>query len=194
MHAFNAAQGSPRSVTNSRCHVVPGLRRPALTRCAKPAPNLLHQRRTVSSLRDFLRGVADDNPALEQQSFNVAQAQPKPEIPTHCTIDDEKALDAAVNERLGTGPPYRSTNETSCPLSARCGKQSLVKPGNSHSGRFGRHGFRQLLTGRSWRRSLMTSFSSVALPRVASASHSQQFFSSQFLRSRPSWQLSSLPS
>ena len=26
--------------------------------------------------------------------------------------------------------PYRSTNKTSCPAFARCGKQSLVKPGN----------------------------------------------------------------
>jgi hypothetical protein len=41
---------SPRSLANtsSKCHMMPGLRRAALARWAKPVPNLSHQRRIVS--------------------------------------------------------------------------------------------------------------------------------------------------
>ena len=41
--------------------------------------SLSHQHRIGSSLRDFLRGVADDIAAVEQQLFDVAQAQLKVE-------------------------------------------------------------------------------------------------------------------
>ncbi|SAL64100.1 hypothetical protein AWB69_07204 [Caballeronia udeis] len=41
--------------------------------------SLSHQRRIGSSLRDFLRDVADDIAAVEQQLFDVAQAQLKVE-------------------------------------------------------------------------------------------------------------------
>jgi hypothetical protein len=57
--------------------VLPGLRRAASTRLAKPAPNLSHQHRIVSSLRDFLRGVGHNHAAFEEQFLDVAQAQLK---------------------------------------------------------------------------------------------------------------------
>ena len=65
-----------------------GLRRTAFALRAKPAPNLQHQHRIVSSLRDFLRGVRHGHAALEEQLFEVAQAQLEAEIPTHCATDD----------------------------------------------------------------------------------------------------------
>jgi hypothetical protein len=49
---------------------------------------LQHQHRIVSSLRDFLRGVRHGHAALEEQLFDVAQAQLEAEIPTHCATDD----------------------------------------------------------------------------------------------------------
>ena len=51
-------------------------------------PNLSHQHRIVSSLRDFLRGVRHGHAALEEQLVDVAQAQLEAEIPTHCATDD----------------------------------------------------------------------------------------------------------
>jgi putative transposase len=49
---------------------------------------LQHQHRIVSSLRDFLRGVRHGHAALEEQLFEVAQAQLEAEIPTHCATDN----------------------------------------------------------------------------------------------------------
>jgi hypothetical protein len=51
-------------------------------------PNLSHQHRIVSSLRDFLRGVCHDHPALEEQFLDVTQAQLKAKVPAHGTADD----------------------------------------------------------------------------------------------------------
>ncbi len=56
--------------------------------------------RAVSSLRDFLRGVADGHPALEQQLFNVTKAELKPKIPARCTTDDGCRKTMTVVERF----------------------------------------------------------------------------------------------
>src|SRR5258707_15423704 len=94
--------GSPRSVINisSRCHVLPGLRRAALARWANRAPNLSHQQRIVSSLRDFLRGVRDHDTTLEQQLLEVPQAQAEPEIPTNRATDDDGREAVTVIKRF----------------------------------------------------------------------------------------------
>src|SRR6218665_3773803 len=116
-------EGSPRSVTNisSRCQVDPGLRRTALARCAKLAPNLSHQRpvafsagcqgpahslgpvrkagaELVAPATDRL--VAEDHAALEHQLFDVTQAQLKPEVPAHRLADHHPRDPMAVIRRL----------------------------------------------------------------------------------------------
>jgi hypothetical protein len=85
-------KGSPRSITNnsSRCQVLPGLRRAALTRCANPVPNLPHQRRFVTH----------HDATLEQQLFNVAQAQLKSKVPTNGTTDHHRWEAMPVIERF----------------------------------------------------------------------------------------------
>jgi hypothetical protein len=58
-------------------------------------------------------GVADDNAAVEQQLFDVAQAQLKVEKPAHGATDDRCREEVAVIQRLRsldhviyvTGPP-----------------------------------------------------------------------------------------
>jgi hypothetical protein len=82
--------------------VVPGLGRPTFTRRAKPAPNLSHQRRIVSSLRDFLRGVAHDNAALEQQRFDVAKTQLEAKIPALGAADNGGRKAMTVIARFST--------------------------------------------------------------------------------------------
>src|SRR5213080_3051611 len=46
------------------------------------------------------RFVADDNPALEQQFFDITQAELKPEIPTYRATDDRRRKAMAVIKRF----------------------------------------------------------------------------------------------
>jgi hypothetical protein len=63
-------------------------------------PNLSHQHRIVSSLRDFLRGVCHDHPALEEQFLDVTQAQLKAKVPAHGTADDRTWKTVTVIKRV----------------------------------------------------------------------------------------------
>ena len=67
--------------------MVPGLRRSASTWC---------EARTELIAPASDRFVADDNPALEQQFFDITQAEPKPEIPAYGATDDYRRRAMAV--------------------------------------------------------------------------------------------------
>ena len=67
--------------------MVPGLRRSASTWC---------EARTELIAPASDRFVADDNPALEQQFFDITQAELKPEIPAYGATDDYRRRAMAV--------------------------------------------------------------------------------------------------
>jgi hypothetical protein len=95
--------GSPRSVMDisSSCHVLPGLRRAALTRRAKPLPEL------VAPTPDCL--VRYDYPALKKQFLDVAQAQLKAKMLAHGTTDDRAREAMTVLQRFRILPSRKLT-------------------------------------------------------------------------------------
>src|SRR5471032_3548747 len=86
--------GSPRSVTNisSRCHVLPGLRRAAFTRWAKPLPNLSHQHRIVS--------YVTVTPRSKSSSSMSRRLNWKRKIPSNSAADDTSRETVPVIKRF----------------------------------------------------------------------------------------------
>jgi hypothetical protein len=77
--------------TSSRCRVVPGVRRMALKAMRESCAEF------VAPAPDFF--ITDDYASLEQQRFNVAQAQSKPEIPANRATDDGARKSMAMIQR-----------------------------------------------------------------------------------------------
>jgi hypothetical protein len=77
------------------------------TRCRRPASKGLHPAYADRWREPFIpfapasdRFVADDNPALEQQFFDITQAELKPEISAYRATDDRRRKAMAVVKRF----------------------------------------------------------------------------------------------